>query len=563
MMHRNSIKFKIAFIVTLIILISNITLGIFNYEESKEISTNIIIKKSEDELQNISDYFFDKLTFDMEYIVNYWANSDEIKTYKKKANSKKIVASIPSDFETIYKQWMGLSNSAADITWIYYALESDGSIYIAPIDETMPSDYDARTRKWYQGTVAKSGEIFWTEPYVDAGDSKKILQTVSKAVYHNNQLKGVIGLDIELNKFTEIINNLSMSKNSSIFLINENHQVIAHSDPEIEPHKRQFLDELSPDNISEIRTHSNNQFVISSINLNLNNWKLVAITKTSFSEDLDFMKVRIIIIVLFTIIFSTLFSYFGFKSILVHLKSLVLITQSFSEGNFSMRAKVDSRDEFETLAISMNNMLDHIENLIIRQDSNYLKTVKALANAIEVSDEYTRGHCDRVEYISLSIAESMKLDEKRKIHLKFACILHDIGKIGIPESILNKTTPLSDKEYELIKTHPQIGHDIIKDIEFLSIAREILLQHHERVDGKGYPNKLTSDEILLESKILTVADAYDAISTLRVYRSSTLSAEEIKKELIRCSGIQFDEDIVRCMIELMDKADFLNKLNSI
>lgn len=561
-MHKKSIKLKIALIVTLIILLSNITLGIFNYEDSKEISTDIIIKKSEDELQNISDYFFDILTTDMEYIVNYWADSEFIKTYDKSIASEKIVSTIPNDFLHIYDQWIGLSNSSANITWIYYALESDGSIYIAPIDETMPSDYDARTRDWYKGTIEKSGEIFWTEPYVDAGDSNKILQTVSKAVYHNGELKGVIGLDIELSKFTEIINNLSMSKNSSIFLINENDQIIAHNDSDIEFYKNHFINDMPDDNISEMRTFSNNQFIVSSIKLNLNNWKLVAITKTSFVDDLMFIKNRIFLIVLITVMLSITISYLGFKNILIHLNSLVLITQKFSDGDFSMRANVDSSDEFETLAISMNNMLDHIEDLIICQDNNYLKTVKALANAIEVSDEYTRGHCDRVEYISLSIAREMGLSEENQMHLKYACILHDIGKIGIPKDVLNKASSLTNEEYELIKTHPQIGHDIIKDIEFLSDAREILLQHHERVDGNGYPNKLTSENIRLESKILTVADTYDAISSLRVYRSTRLSSEEIKAEFKKCSGTQFDESVVKCMLKIMDQTSFLIKLDT-
>lgn len=199
------------------ILISNIFLGVLNYGNSKTVTSNIIIRNNEDELQNISDYYFDKLILDMEYIVNEWSESSFIQEYEKSPDSPKIVRTIPKDFHSIYGQWNGLVKSMHDITWIYYALESDGSIYIAPVDTTMPDSYDARTRDWYKGTISQSGNIYWTEPYLDAGDSGKILQTVSKAIYKNGRLKGVIGLDIELTKFTEIIKNLSLAKSSSIF----------------------------------------------------------------------------------------------------------------------------------------------------------------------------------------------------------------------------------------------------------------------------------------------------------------------------------------------------------
>lgn len=216
-----SIKYKVSALMIFTIFISNIFLGIINYDNAKTMASDIILQNNENELQNISDYYFDKLISDMEYIVEAWANSDVIISYNKAPNSAKVVKTIPYDFNHIYNQWTGLTQSMHDITWMYYALESDGSIYIAPLDITMPSDYDARTRDWYKGTVGQSGNIYWTEPYLDAGDSGKILQTVSKAVYEKGELKGVIGLDIELTKFTEIIQNLSFARSSSIFLINQ------------------------------------------------------------------------------------------------------------------------------------------------------------------------------------------------------------------------------------------------------------------------------------------------------------------------------------------------------
>lgn len=144
----------------------------------------------------------------------------------------------------------------------------------------------------------------------------------------------------------------------------------------------------------------------------------------------------------------------------------------------------------------------------------------------------------------------MHLDTESLRQLEFACILHDIGKIGIPDHVLNKTSTLDDREYTLIKSHPKIGYDILKDIHFLDKAKDIVLQHHERVDGQGYPDGLESDEICLEAKILAVADAYDAMSSQRVYRDGILATEEIIAELRQCSGTQFDRDVVEHFVQV-------------
>lgn len=550
-MEKVSIQYKVTILLICIILASNIFLGVLNFNNSRDVTYDIIINNNERELQNISDYYFDKLIYDMEYIVDKWANSDFVKNYNKDDQSPRIVNNIPDDFDEVYEKWLGLSQSMHDITWIYYALESDGSIYIAPVDISMPHDYDARTREWYKGTVNKSGQIFWTEPYLDAGASGKILQTVSKAVYKDGELKGVIGLDIELTKFTEIIETLSFAKSSSIFLINENHDIIAHNSGDVEFYKRNFINSLERNNISEFKEVEDVEYIISSVPLNINDWKLVAITETNFKSELLLMRHQIFLIILLTSIVSIVFAYMGFKNILSNLKLLIDTTEQYSNGQFQVRSHVNSNDEFKTLSSSMNNMLDSIETLIDERDSNYLHTVKVLANAIEASDQYTRGHCDRVGMVSLEIGKRMGLDEEALKQLEFACILHDIGKIAIPERILNKPSSLTQEEFELIKTHPEVGHNILKDIHYFDKAKQIILQHHEKIDGSGYPYGLKDDEICIEAKILSVADAYDAMSSKRVYRIGSFKTEDIIDELRKSSGTQFDSRIVNVLICLL------------
>ena len=144
-----------------LVILSGMFLGYVNYMDSEKLAIDIIKRNNKAELENINEYYFEKLIFDMEYIVETWANNPQITNYVK-SDDNHYVRSIPEDFINVYEKWLGLTESMKNVTWLYYALEEDGSIYIAPVDETMPLDYDARSRDWYKGTANKHGEIFWT-----------------------------------------------------------------------------------------------------------------------------------------------------------------------------------------------------------------------------------------------------------------------------------------------------------------------------------------------------------------------------------------------------------------
>ena len=183
---------------------------------------------------------------------------------------------------------------------------------------------------------------------------------------------------------------------------------------------------------------------------------------------------------------------------------------------------------------------------------NYLQTVKSLASAIEAKDEYTIGHSKRVEAYCCITADEMHLSEKRTEALRYAALLHDIGKIGIDEQILNKTHNLTESEWNEVKQHPEKGAHIIEDIDFLSKSVDIIKSHHERYDGRGYPNGLDGKSLSVESMILSVADAYDAMTSNRPYRK-TLSHEEALAELYRGSGRQFSPEVVKAFDRAMAK----------
>lgn len=203
-------------------------------------------------------------------------------------------------------------------------------------------------------------------------------------------------------------------------------------------------------------------------------------------------------------------------------------------------------------SIAMNQQL---QDLVAETNNSYKITVLALANSIEANDAYTRGHCDRVRHYTMLIAHELGLNEKDIEHLEYASVLHDIGKIGIPYSILNKVDKLTDSEFETIKRHPVTGHDIIKDIKFLKESAKIVLQHHEKEDGSGYPNRLISNDISLGAKILSVADAFDAMTTSRPYRQQPLSDASALNQLIQGSGHQFNELVVQAFIRALETTE--------
>jgi HD-GYP domain-containing protein (c-di-GMP phosphodiesterase class II) len=177
----------------------------------------------------------------------------------------------------------------------------------------------------------------------------------------------------------------------------------------------------------------------------------------------------------------------------------------------------------------------------------FLSTIKAIANAIEAKDPYTRGHSDRIRTFSLLIAKELGLQEQEIKDLEIAALLHDVGKIGVPEALLRKRSALTPEENEEMMKHPVIGADILFSIKQLQSAIPGIRHHQERYDGKGYPDGLSGEDIPLLARIIAVADTFDAMTSDRPYRKA-LQDQEALKELEHCSGVQFDEKCVRAFI---------------
>jgi putative two-component system response regulator len=174
----------------------------------------------------------------------------------------------------------------------------------------------------------------------------------------------------------------------------------------------------------------------------------------------------------------------------------------------------------------------------------------ALANAIEARDSYLHGHCERLASLAVRIAEDLTLSAEEIETVRLGAILHDVGKIGIPDRVLLKPGPLDDEERSIVETHPEIGDKLLEPLDLLAAARPIVRHHHERWDGQGYPDRLSGEAIPLGARIVAVADAVEVMSARQLYRSP-LTPDEIIAELRRCSGAQWDARVVDIVLDLI------------
>ncbi|MET7570919.1 HD-GYP domain-containing protein [Streptomyces sp. NPDC005492] len=179
-------------------------------------------------------------------------------------------------------------------------------------------------------------------------------------------------------------------------------------------------------------------------------------------------------------------------------------------------------------------------------------TIRALVQAVDIKDGYTRGHSERVGQASMMIARELGMDDARVEVLRFAGILHDVGKLGVPTRLLRKDGPLTPEERRVIELHPEYGHEMVRGIGFLGEARAAVLHHHERLDGSGYPYGLLGSQIPESARVVAVADAFDAMTSTRSYRRARPVSAALE-ELSRCAGTQFDPLMVRALVRALGR----------
>lgn len=392
-------------------------------------------------------------------------------------------------------------------------------VYIDGAGWEPDEDYDPTTRVWYQEAVAAKGDMALVSPYLDA-QTGDIMLSFSKMLADG---ESVISIDVKMDYLQEYIEGISVEGLGYGFVIDGDGMVVAHHD--VGEKGKLYSDETSE--MSELlrKVYSNEKQVFR-IDLNgkthiifsdtiMAEWKIVMVVDETemFKEATNILYQNIIV------------------SVGISLLIIIFFSVAFIKTNQSMQLEKESNEKVE----EMNR-----------------KIIKALVKTIDAKDRYTNGHSLRVAEYSREIARRMNMTEKEQETVYYSGLLHDVGKIRIPASVINKAGKLTDEEYEKIKIHPVTSYHIIKDIFDDAQVRNGAKFHHERYDGKGYPNGLKGDNIPKIARIIGVADAYDAMASNRSYRKY-LPQDVVRSEIEKCKGTQFDPEIADIMLEMIDE----------
>ena len=233
---------------------------------------------------------------------------------------------------------------------------------------------------------------------------------------------------------------------------------------------------------------------------------------------------------------------------------------SISNALRRRRLEINNRLYIMDMEKIINERTESIQEAMKKLRKSMEGIIKAMASTVEMRDPYTAGHQQRVAELAQSISKEMELVEEMIEGIRMAGQIHDLGKIAVPAEILSKPGRLNDIEFNLIKLHPQAGYDILKDIEFPWPIAKIVLQHHERMDGSGYPHSLSDKDMLQESKILGVADVVEAMASHRPYRPA-LGLDVAVEEISRNKDILYDPTVVDACVKIISNGNFQFKSN--
>ena len=381
-----------------------------------------------------------------------------------------------------------------------------------------PEDYVPQERDWYTAAVKAKGKTVIVAPYLDA-QTHTIMISVSRLLSDG---ESVISLDIALKKVQNITESMTMNDKGYGFIIDKSDLVIAHIN-EAEKGKVYPENAEQKELVSGIMKNSGRHFSI----------KLDGKQCTVFSRNVaDDWYVVVVA---------------DNTKLLVELKKQIYICILITALVFLLIAAFTaiSARRIENSQISERESREKLDKV-------NMNIIRSLAYTIDAKDRYTSGHSQRVADYALEIAKRMgKSKDEQKI-IYYAGLLHDVGKIRVPESLINKPGKLRDSEFDQIRVHPVSGYHILRGIHEDEKIGYGAKYHHERYDGTGYPNGLAGNNIPETARILGVADAYDAMASNRSYRNA-LSQDVVKQEILKGKGKQFDPDIADIMLEMIEE----------
>jgi len=464
--------------------------------------------------------------------------------------------------------------------WHYTSLES-GLHSAYPGHGGYPEAFDSRKRPWYREALAKGGPI-WSVPFVDVA-TRRVVSSVAQAIRGpDGEVVGVTGIDVSVPRifhgFSTKIEGWGEAGESMIVRVYEDGrlEVLGTERPGARPQGwetsvqrdrlRDPQGELAAafaqagtDGVPELVRHSyrgvDSLWAMAPI-LDRGAYLAVVVpvaTVLRTAEGLEGVVAQSfrahgvglaigLLCVAAGVTALALWTAGGFTR---PLRLLSETAGAIADGDFSSRARIRRRDELGSLADSVNQMANSIEKLILAQEQAYLQALKALTQALQKKDRYTAGHSGRVKHYSLRLGERLGLDAATLALLGRGALAHDIGKIGIPDAVLNKPEPLDDDEVAIMRQHPSFTAAIMRPLVRFRAFADIAAWHHERWDGGGYPDGLTGQEIPLLARIVAIADAWDAMTGDRIYRKGMPAERALGILEAEADDGQFDPDLIR------------------
>ncbi len=434
----------------------------------------------------------------VEYMMNHKATPKEIEEFLT-YESKRYKEEIDENFTGIYGVF--------------------GGRYVDGIGWVPDADYEPKSREWYIAASQANGEPVVVSPYLDA-QTNTIMVSVSQMLPDGDS---VLSLDIEMDRIQELTEEIHLDNTGYGFVVDGNGLVVAHNDIKEkgknyladDSQMKQLLQKVYEKKENNFEMELNGEAVTVYSDTVMDKWNVVMVLENDalFADSKITLRNNIVV------------------CSVISLLVIIFFVISFMRMGYSI--KIEKK---------LSSQMDEMNRKIIR----------ALVRTIDAKDRYTNGHSVRVAEYSREIARRMNKSEKELEDIYYAGLLHDVGKIRVPAAIINKAGKLTDEEYEMIKIHPVTSYHILKDIyddKLIALGAKF---HHERYDGKGYPNGLKADNIPEIARIISVADTYDAMASNRSYRKA-LPQDVVRSEIEKGKGTQFDPEIADIMLQIIDE----------
>lgn len=514
-----SLRFKMTILIVLVVLISSGLLSAISYYRARETMSSQL----EESYSVAAEKYANELTA--------WLNSRaaivEVLTVEITLHEM-----YENDYDTFHKHLADNLNNLNEYGYIY-------DIYFTYPDNTMVCATDfipdgtvdfTKERSWYTDAV-KSNGLCYSTPYRDSDSGESII-TISKAVYKNGELKGIFAADVFVDTLIDIVNGANTPAGGYAFLIDQNMGMIVH------PFEAYAYDD-APIGVMDILNPVYGD-VVANIRANSK--------ETVYVKDYDGVTRGIAV--------ARMVNTGWYVGIATDRDELMRSIGGLMRGFMiaAVVAVVIGVGIAVLLAYTLNrlNIREREQENLQRMQQINMNVTRSLAATIDAKDHYTSGHSQRVADYAVEIAKRMGKSEEEQQVIYYAGILHDIGKICVSEEVINKPGKLTDEEFDQIRIHPTSGYHILRDINNDERVGFAAKYHHERYDGKGYPNGLIGQDIPEIARIIAVADAYDAMASERSYRK-VLPQEVVREELIKGKGTQFDPKIADIMLEIMEE----------